>query len=79
MSRAIYIESLRLTVEAKRQRFHLQRAALRVARTSLVLRRELFFTEMTKKMAHVCENYDNWFINQLATNKHVVFVEFLRG
>jgi hypothetical protein len=79
MSRAVFIKSLHLPVAGKRWRFHLPHGAIRVAFTRLVLHQELFFTEMTKKMAHVCENYDNWFINQLTTNKHVVFVEFLRG
>jgi hypothetical protein len=40
---------------------------------------EISFAEMTKKMVHVCENYDNWFLYNPTEFKRVVFVEFLRG
>jgi hypothetical protein len=44
--------------------------------TKLLSESKNFFTEMTEKMVHVCENYDNWFINKSTANKRVVFVEF---
>jgi hypothetical protein len=79
MPRAIYLSLFNLRLRLKGG-FFIFRTQLYVSRLRRwFYSRELFFTEMTKKMAHVCENYDNWFINQLTTNKHVVFVEILRG
>jgi hypothetical protein len=82
--------SLQNEVLAKNWLSHLFRVAIRgekyrlnqptfSAFTSLFWRSENSFMEMTKKMVHVCENYDNWFLYNPTTNKPVDFVEFLRG
>jgi hypothetical protein len=87
MSRALLSNHPRSPNVAKKSPFDIFRAVIRPEEyhpnllsvgmfTKLLSESKNFFTEMTEKMVHVCENYDNWFINKSTANKRVVFVEF---